>query len=219
MLNWNPWAIKIYLQLLAMAQQQDTTYKGLLVKRGQILISLRKLGERLKYPIEQDSLDGDQRFKEIPLTTLTRYLQRLEKDRLVSTQTVQFGTLITILNYEACCVLPANHLVQPNLRDKLDSISSTNSSGTSTNTTNKLYTLLEYYNTSSSIPDTKRYGRELGLSREDIDRVIDPAPPNAFAFTIKYFEEHEGRKTFEQVLDAYNKQYKHKDFREEEIPF
>lgn len=77
--------VHLLVHLLLTATHEDRKYKGLTIKRGQVLTSKKKLSEALN----------------ISETSVMRRLRRLEVDRFVDLQVDRHGTTITICNYDS----------------------------------------------------------------------------------------------------------------------
>lgn len=75
--------VHLLVHLLLTAAHEDRKYKGLTIKRGQVVTSKKKLSEALN----------------MSETSVMRRLRRLEADRFVDLKVDQHGTTITICNY------------------------------------------------------------------------------------------------------------------------
>lgn len=77
--------VHLLVHLLLTATHEDRKYKGLTIKRGQVVTSKKKLSEALN----------------MSETSVMRRLRRLEVDRFVDLKVDQHGTTITICNYDS----------------------------------------------------------------------------------------------------------------------
>ena len=77
--------VHLLVHLLLTATHEDRKYKGLVIKRGQVVTSKKKLSEALN----------------MSETSVMRRLRRLEVDRFVDLKVDQHGTTITICNYDS----------------------------------------------------------------------------------------------------------------------
>lgn len=77
--------VHLLVHLLLTASHERKEYKGLTIKRGQVVTSKKKLSEALN----------------MSETSVMRRLRRLEVDRFVDLKVDQYGTTITICNYDS----------------------------------------------------------------------------------------------------------------------
>lgn len=77
--------VHLLVHLLLTAAPEDRKYKGLTIKRGQVVTSKKKLSEALN----------------MSETSVMRRLRRLEVDHFVDLKVDQHGTVITICNYDS----------------------------------------------------------------------------------------------------------------------
>lgn len=77
--------VHLLVHLLLTASHENREYKGLTIKRGQIVTSKKKLSEALN----------------MSETSIMRRLRRLEVDHFVDLKVDQHGTIITICNYDS----------------------------------------------------------------------------------------------------------------------
>jgi len=77
--------VHLLVHLLLTAAHEDRKYKGLTIKRGQVVTSKKKLSEALN----------------MSETSVMRRLRRLEVDHFVDLKVDQHGTVITICNYDS----------------------------------------------------------------------------------------------------------------------
>ena len=77
--------VHLLVHLLLTASHERKEYKGLTIKRGQVVTSKKKLSEALN----------------MSETSVMRRLRRLEVDRFVDLKVDQHGTTITICNYDS----------------------------------------------------------------------------------------------------------------------
>lgn len=77
--------VHLLVHLLLTASHEDRKYKGLTIKRGQVVTSKKKLSEALN----------------MSETSVMRRLRRLEVDRFVDLKVDQHGTVITVCNYDS----------------------------------------------------------------------------------------------------------------------
>jgi hypothetical protein len=180
MKDWNPWTIKIFLWLVGNANTEPAVFKGIPIQVGQLLRSYRKIIKEIKYPIQQKSLDGTTVEKEIPLTTFTRHIDLLIKERRITTRAVQFGTLITIKDYDKLCNIPLNRLVQvewDNPSAYNSSLYVTSSGKKAFNKESNLLAILsqarDLFN-NNKLKEYKEYVLKYNVPKEDLDRIEHP---------------------------------------------
>lgn len=77
--------VHLLVHLLLTASHEDKEYKGLTIKRGQVVTSKKELSEALN----------------MSETSVMRRLRRLEVDHFVDLKVDQHGTTITICNYDS----------------------------------------------------------------------------------------------------------------------
>ena len=110
-LQWNPWVLKIFVYFLSSANESETMFRNIPIRRGQLLRSLNTMIEDLKYPVEQMTIDKRDRYYRIPKRTLERYLNYMtEVADLIEKQVTRVGLLISVKNYDALCKTPLTGL-------------------------------------------------------------------------------------------------------------
>lgn len=92
--------VHLFIYLLLNANHEDGEWRGVSIKRGQILTGLHKLNERTKISIQ----------------TIRTCLERLKRTGEINIQTTNQYSIITILNYESYQGVQQTTNKQPNKR-------------------------------------------------------------------------------------------------------
>ena len=108
--SWNPWKTKIYLYLISCANETDGDWRGIKIKRGQTIRSIRTIQSDISYII-QYSQDAN-RNKTPSTTTVKRILNDLKMKHLIEVEVLQFGMLININNYNRLISMPFGKVLQ-----------------------------------------------------------------------------------------------------------
>ena len=110
-IHWNPWVLKLMVYFVSCANDKPSMFRNIPIQRGQLLRSIPRIIDDLKYPVEQMSIDKRERYHEIKRRTLERYLDYMVKvANLIDKKMTQVGLLITVKDYDALCQLPLKQL-------------------------------------------------------------------------------------------------------------
>lgn len=92
----DPVSFRIFFYILghAVFSEEGIEQAGVHVKRGQYLISLRRLQDELSYREGRGNA-----VKRYPLTTIQRKIKRLVKEGQITEKRTEYGTLFTVVNY------------------------------------------------------------------------------------------------------------------------
>lgn len=88
----SPWKLKIWVYLIGNANHTDGQFKGIPIKRGQLIRSYRKIAEDCGYYIGY-------RYEKPSVSTVKRICEDFTKDARTAQRTTHAGTLFTICNY------------------------------------------------------------------------------------------------------------------------
>jgi len=111
--SWNPWKIKVYFYLIATANEYDREWRGITIKRGQTIRSLRKIQDAVSYIIQYSS--DTNRNRKPSISTVKRVIEDLKVKHLIDVEVVHDGMLITVNHYEYLSNVPITKMVHKNL--------------------------------------------------------------------------------------------------------
>lgn len=95
----SPWKLKVWIYLLGHANHKSTTWKGIELKRGQLIRSYRRIQKDCAYKIGY-------RTKKPSLHTIARICEELTKERRMTLRKEHGGQVITICNYDKMQLTP-----------------------------------------------------------------------------------------------------------------
>jgi hypothetical protein len=176
--NANPWVLKLLVYFVGHANTEPSEFRGIVIRKGQMLRSLDRIIKDLEYPVQQATFDKHSRQHRIPKSTLRRYIDYMETAQLIKTQSTRLGTLITINDYDVLANVVLMDLVHVDT-EQLDNVVVNNNNNKRKNTTTITPSML--LDTATDI--LSKSGREAAMeycernkmSNEDIQRVISPA--------------------------------------------
>jgi len=119
--SWNPWKLKVYMYLISCANEKETEWQGVKIKRGQTIRSLSTIQSSISYII-QYSKDTN-RSRSPSRTTVQRILEDLKVKQLIDYKAVQQGMLITINNFNHLASTPFVKVVQSSTSEVVQQIS------------------------------------------------------------------------------------------------
>ena len=95
----SPWKLKIWIYLIGQANHKDATWKGVKLKRGELVRSYRTIQKDVAYKVGY-------RTEKPSLHTVARICEELTKERRTALRREHFGQVITICNYNAMQLTP-----------------------------------------------------------------------------------------------------------------
>lgn len=88
----SPWKLKIWVYLIGNANHTDGQFKGISIKRGQLIRSYRRIAKDCGYYVGY-------RYEKPSVSTVKRICEDFTKDARTTRRTTHAGTLFTICNY------------------------------------------------------------------------------------------------------------------------
>jgi len=89
----SPWKLKIFIYLLGNANHKSGNWKGIPLKRGELIRSYRRIAKDCGYKIGY-------RWKQPSLSTVAQICEELTKELRIERRSEQGAQVITILNYD-----------------------------------------------------------------------------------------------------------------------
>jgi len=89
----SPWKLKIFLYLLGNANHKNGNWKGIALKRGEVIRSYRRIAQDCGYKIGY-------RWKRPSISTVSQICEELTKELRIERRTERGAQIITILNYD-----------------------------------------------------------------------------------------------------------------------
>ena len=171
-INWNPWVLKIFIYFISCANDEASMFFGIPINRGQLIRTIDRIAEDLKYPVEQMSIDKRDRYHKIKRRTLERYLSYMEEvAQLIKKKVTRKGLLITVNNYDYLSRLPLKELA---LLDSEEVAHIKTDNNTHEMQGNMRLQLARDHQKAYGDEAARAWCKMVGMSEEDIERALNP---------------------------------------------
>ena len=172
-IQWNPWVLKIFIYFVSCANEEPSVFRNIPIQRGQLLRTIDRIAEDLKYPVEQMTIEKRQRYHALPRRTLERYLDYMvQVAQLIEKQKARFGLLITVKNYDSLSRLPLKDLALLDTNE----VAFINKGKEVTLQGNILLQHARDIQAAWGKEKALLFCQQRGMSEEDIERALNPVP-------------------------------------------